>query len=98
VIRYHTIPSTPKLRAAIHAGILDAMTGPCQGNALPPCTWAADNGKFTYHGPRRNWLGDRKWYEWLEGQVTRYGADTCRFAVAPDVPLDAEATLRESAP
>ena len=98
MIRYHTIPSTPKLRAAMQAGILDAMTGPYQGNVLPPCVWAADNGKFTKDGPRKNWLGVRKWYEWLEGQVARYGADTCRFAVAPDVPLDAEATLRESAP
>lgn len=98
MIRYHTIPSTPKLRAAMQAGILDAMTGPYQGNTLPPCTWAADNGKFTKDGPRRNWLGVRKWYEWLEGQVARYGADICRFAVAPDMPLDAEATLRESTP
>ena len=50
MIRYHTIPSTPKLRAAMQVGILDAMTGPYQGNVLPPCVWAADNGKFGRSG------------------------------------------------
>lgn len=80
-------------------GLLATMTGPYQGNILPPgCEWAADNGKFTKDGPRTNWIGHKAWFEWLEGQVDRYGAENCRFAVAPDVPFDAARTLDESLP
>lgn len=75
------------------------MTGPYQGNILPPdCEWGADNGKFTKDGPRTNWIGHKAWFEWLEGQVDRYGAEKCRFAVAPDAPFDAAGTLDESLP
>jgi hypothetical protein len=79
-------------------GLLDAMTGPYQGNVLPACPWGADNGKFTAAGPREHWIGHGRWFDWLEGQVDRYGAEACRFAVAPDAPFDAAATLDESLP
>jgi hypothetical protein len=80
-------------------GVIDTMTGPYQGNILPAgAWWAADNGRFAADGPRKGWLGHDAWYRWLAGQVDRYGAGPCRFAVAPDVPFSAEGTLRESAP
>lgn len=98
MIRYLGTPSTPEIRYAMATGLFDAMTGPYQGNVLPPCPWGADNGKFTATGPRTGWLGHGRWFDWLEGQVDRYGAESCRFAVAPDAPFNAAATLDESLP
>ncbi|NBE80331.1 hypothetical protein GVV04_04865 [Micromonospora sp. NEAU-HG-1] len=70
------------------------MTTPAQGNRIPPgATWAADNGKFG-----KGWPGHARWYEWLANTVDRYGPDRCAWAVAPDVPFDAEGTLAESLP
>jgi hypothetical protein len=98
-MRYMGTPSTPQIRDAMTRGLIDTMTGPYQGNILPPhAVWGADNGKFTKDGPRGNWLGHERWYRWLTRQAERYGPDLCRFAVAPDVPFDAAGTLRESGP
>lgn len=87
------------VRDAMRLGLIDTMTGPYQGNVLPEgVPWAADNGRFGKDGPRVNWLGHVRWYNWLADQVDRYGADLCRFAVAPDVPFSAEGTLAEAQP
>ncbi|MCX5206756.1 hypothetical protein OG897_35795 [Streptomyces sp. NBC_00237] len=68
------------------------MNTPRQGNRLPPgVVWAADNGRFG-----KGWPGYDKWLGWLERHADR--AQWCLFAVAPDVPMDAEATLAESLP
>lgn len=98
-MRYLATPSGPSVRDAMRAGLIDTMTGPYQGNVLPEgVRWGADNGKFSKDGPRVNWLGHDRWLTWLAGQVRRYGAHLCYFAVAPDVPFSAAGTLAESLP
>lgn len=76
------------------AGVLGCMTTPAQGNAVPEgAVYACDNGKFG-----KGWPGAKAWFAWLARTVRRYGASRCLWAVAPDVPLDAVATLAESRP
>jgi hypothetical protein len=76
------------------AGLLGCMTTPAQGNRVPDGSmYACDNGKFG-----KGWPGHAEWFAWLTRTVRRYGADRCLWAVAPDVPGDAVATLAESAP
>lgn len=76
------------------AGLLGCMTTPAQGNRIPDgCDIGADNGKFG-----KGWRGPDIWWNDLKSKVERYGADRFVFAVAPDVPYDAEATLAESVP
>lgn len=78
----------------MQAGLLGCMTTPAQGNVIPPgALYACDNGKFG-----RGWPGTERWFAWLRSTVDRYGPDRCLWAVAPDVPLDAAATLAESMP
>ena len=74
---------------------LGLMLQPGMGNATAPLafwSWAADNGCFAQ--------GDAfvpgDWLEWLAG-LRRY-RERCLFAVAPDVVMDAEATLARSRP
>lgn len=75
-------------------GEFGCMTTPAQGNVLPEgCWWGADNGKFG-----KGWPGPEAWYLWLKDTVKQYGAERCLFAVAPDVPFDAQGTYRESRP
>ncbi|WP_369383287.1 hypothetical protein [Streptomyces sp. cg36] len=70
------------------------MTTPAQGNVIPPATlYACDNGKFG-----KGWPGTDAWFAWLRSTLDRYGRDLCRWALAPDVPMDAAATLAESLP
>jgi hypothetical protein len=89
---YLTPPSSQRLRDAITAGTFGAIATPKQGNKiLPGWRWAADNGCFGNGYP-----GDAGYVAWLEKMSDR--ADSCLFAVAPDVVCDAEATLRRSAP
>ncbi|MFC8449533.1 hypothetical protein [Kitasatospora sp. NPDC057223] len=91
---YLANPSTPDIRAAMTAGDLGCITTPRQGNPVPPgAWWAADNGRFG-----KGWPGSERWWTWLTGQVHRYDPDHCLFAVAPDRPFDAPATLADSAP
>lgn len=74
------------------AGRLGWMNAPRNGHRMPyGVTWAADNGRFG-----KGWPGADAWFAWLIRHADR--ADTCRFAVAPDVPCDAAATLEESLP
>lgn len=76
------------------AGLIGCMTTPAQGNRIPDgAEYACDNGKFG-----KGWPGAAAWFAWLTRTVTRYGADRCLWAVAPDVPFDAAGTLAESLP
>lgn len=55
---------------------------PLQGNRRPDdVTWMADNGCFS-----DKW-DEGRWWAWL--QANAHAADTCLFAVAPDVVADA---------
>jgi hypothetical protein len=76
------------------AGLIGCMTTPAQGNVIPDgVMYACDNGKFG-----KGWPGAERWYEWLARTVARYGAERCLWAVAPDEPFNAAATLDESLP
>lgn len=89
---YVANPSTPRVREAMSAGLLAAMTTPAQGNTVPAgAWWAADNGVFG-----KGYPGDDAWWAW----VSRLTADParCLFVTAPDVVGDAAATLERSAP
>ncbi|MFG2677010.1 hypothetical protein [Streptomyces sp. NPDC048445] len=91
---YLATPSGPDVRTAMTAGLLGCMTTPAQGNRIPDgALYACDNGKFG-----KGWPGAAAWFDWLERTVTRYGADRCLWAVAPDIPFDAAGTLAESLP
>ncbi|MBS2531962.1 hypothetical protein KGQ20_04180 [Catenulispora sp. NF23] len=91
---YLSTPSSKAVRDAMSAGLIGCMTTPNQGNRIPvDAVWAADNGKFG-----KNYVGDQAWLSWLCRMVKRYGSDKCLFAVAPDVPFDAAATLECSRP
>ncbi len=91
---YLATPSGADVRAAMQAGLLACMATPAQGNVIPPgALYACDNGKFG-----KGWPGEQAWFAWLTATVNRYGPDRCLWAVAPDVPMDAAATLAESLP
>jgi hypothetical protein len=93
-VLYIGTPSGPDVRAAMAAGDLACMTTPAQGNRIPDgAEYFCDNGRFGKH-----YVGDVRWFEWLQRTVARYGADRCLGAVAPDVPFDAAGTLAESLP
>jgi hypothetical protein len=73
-------------------GLLDCIETPGQGNRpVPGATWCADNGCFG-----KGYPGDEQWFAWLEANA--YRADSCAFAVAPDVVGDAWATHLRSMP
>ncbi|WP_406834824.1 hypothetical protein ACICHK_00170 [Streptomyces sp. AHU1] len=93
-VLYLATPSGPEVRAVMQAGLLGCMTTPAQGNLIPAgARYACDNGKFG-----KGWPGAGAWFAWLTATVQRYGPDLCLWAVAPDVPMDAAATLAESLP
>jgi hypothetical protein len=72
-------------------GRLAFIDTPRQGNARPDdVQWMADNGCFS---DKWDW---RTWWTFLANNADR--ADSCLFAVAPDVVGDAAATLEKSAP
>jgi transposase InsO family protein len=76
------------------AGVLDCMTTPAQSVRIPQqARFGADNGRFG-----RGWPGEDRWWAWLTTTIDRYSANHCNFAVAPDEPMNAEATLRMSLP
>jgi hypothetical protein len=73
------------------AGTIGFIDTPAQGNARPDgVDWVADNGAFSDN------FDEVKWLRFLIDNAHR--ADSCRFAVAPDVVGDAQATLARSAP
>src|SRR5215472_7315971 len=87
---YYANPSTPRVREVMRTGLIGAIATPMQGNRLDGITaWVADNGKFG-----KGWPGYHRWGTWL-ASMPRQG---CRFAVAPDTPFDAAATLRMAGP
>jgi hypothetical protein len=91
-VLYFANPSTPKVRAAMTAGLLNVIDTPKQGNIRPAgAAWCADNGCFG-----KGYPGDTAWYGWLTANAG--DAATCVFAVAPDVVGDAAATLARSLP
>lgn len=92
-MRYFANPSTPKVREAMSAGLIDAILTPKQGNRLPDgVAWCADNGCFG-----KGYPGDDAWIAWL-ASFTDEQISRCAFAVAPDVVGDAGATTVRSAP
>lgn len=91
-VRYFANPSSPGIRDAMTTGLLSCIETPKQGNRpVPGAAWCADNGCFG-----KGYPGDDAWFGWLEANA--YRADSCLFAVAPDVVGDAAATLARSAP
>jgi hypothetical protein len=89
-VRYYANPSTPRVRDAMTAGLIDCIVTPAQGNLIPDgATICADNGCFG-----KGYPGDQAWLAWLD----TLAADRVTFAVAPDVVGDAAATLTRSAP
>jgi hypothetical protein len=72
-------------------GRLGFIDTPAQGNLRPDdVRWCADNGCFS-----DKW-DEAKWWKFLQDNSHR--ADSCLFAVAPDVVGDAAATRLKSAP
>lgn len=72
-------------------GLLDQITTPASQNLLEPgTTWCADNGIYSNAYP-----GDGQYLRWLAGLPD---PARCRFAVAPDVVADHDATLQRSWP
>lgn len=75
----------------MRGGLLDQITTPASQNLLEPgTTWCADNGIFSNAYP-----GDGQYLRWLGGLPD---PARCRFAVAPDVVADHDATLARSWP
>lgn len=74
-------------------GLIDMIATPAQGQAIPPgSSWCADNGCFG-----KGYPGDEQWFAWLSSYTPEEIA-RCRFAVAPDVVGEAQATLDRSTP
>lgn len=87
---YFATPSGPLVRDAMRAGLLAMINTPAQGSKpIPGVPTCLDNGKFG-----QGWPGYHRWARWL-GRQPREG---CAFAVAPDTPFDAAATLRQYGP
>src|SRR5215469_8503463 len=87
---YLANPTTEAVRIVMRSGELGCITSPAQASVIPAgVAWAADNGRFG-----NGWPGYWRWGRWLRAQP-RQG---CLFAVAPDVPFDAAATLRQAEP
>ena len=91
-MRYYATASGPRVRDAIRAGQLGMIANPASGNAVPTgVDWCADNACYTGRYP-----GDTAYLRWLAARADRAGR--CTFATAPDVPLNAAATLTRAAP
>jgi hypothetical protein len=101
---YLANPSTPRVRDAMNRGELGCILTPREGNRLPPgVLWCADKGCGPGSGarPGTGFPGYERYLGWLQDMIAAEGADFtdpdqsgCLFAVAPDVPGDAAATLR----
>jgi hypothetical protein len=76
---------------AMKAGTLGFIDTPAQGNKRPDgVAWVGDNGCFS------DKFDEGKWWRFLINNAP--SANTCLFAVAPDVVGDAAATLERSLP
>lgn len=88
---YFANPCGDAVIAAMQAGTLGFIDTPAQGNKRPVgVTWCADNGCFSDN------FDEAKWWKFLVNNA--HAADSCTFAVSPDVVGDAAATLERSAP
>lgn len=94
---YLANPCGPAVITAMESGVIGMIDQPNQNKVTgveaahaAGTTWCADNGCFS-----DKW-DERKWWQFLIDNAHR--ADTCLFAVAPDVVGDAAATLEKSAP
>lgn len=76
--------------AMMEKGQLGRMAAP-GGGSLPEGVWAADNGCFNAAT-----FDEAKWWAWLTRMTPH--AESCLFAVAPDVVGDWDATLARSVP
>jgi hypothetical protein len=76
---------------AMTAGQLGYIDTPAQGNLRPAgVTWCADNGCFSDRWDQGRW--------WAFLVRNAHAADSCLFAVAPDVVADHDATLKRATP
>lgn len=90
-MRYFANPCSPRVIEAMRAGQLGFIDTPAQGNVRPDgVPWCADNGAFSAR------FDEGKWWDFLTRNADR--ADSCVFAVAPDVVGDAVLTLARSRP
>ena len=88
---YFANPCGPDVVAAMQAGDLGFIDTPAQGNTRPDgVLWCADNGCYS-----DKWDA-AKWWKFLVDNAHR--ADTCLFAVAPDVVGDAWRSHMKSYP
>ena len=91
-MRFYGTASGPLVRDAMDAGLLCQIVTPAAGNRVRTgVEWIADNGIYSNAYP-----GDDGYLAWLD-QRTEH-RDLCRFAVAPDVVADHDATMERSAP
>jgi hypothetical protein len=77
----------------LHHPQLGWMLTPDMGNRLPPGDWwAFDNACFAHPG-------EFDWARWEKAlrRTLAQSPDRCLFVVAPDVPFDAEGTIRRFA-
>jgi len=89
-MRYFATASGPRVRDAMLSGAIGQIATPAAGNRVLPVDWIADNAVFGGKYP-----GDGAYLDWLRSRPHR---ELCRFAVAPDVVADHEATLHRSLP
>lgn len=91
LVRYFANPCGRAVIEAMQRGDLGFIDTPAQGNRRPEgVAWCADNGAFSDN------FDEDKWWQFLLANSDY--ADTCLFAVAPDVVGDAAATLERSLP
>jgi len=95
---YFANPSNSRVRDAMTAGLLGAITTPAQGNKIGGLPlWCADNGCGPgVRGIGKGYPGDEAWLAWLAELAPH--ASRCAFAVAPDVVGHAAATIERSLP
>ncbi len=83
--------SSTAVHEAMEAGTIGFIDTPAQGNVRPAgVTWCADNGCYS-----DKW-DEAKWWKFLVENA--HDADSCLFAVAPDVVGDAWATQLRAMP
>jgi hypothetical protein len=91
-MRYYATASTGRVRDAMRMDLLGQIVTPAAGNKLEPWVeWIGDNGIYSNAYP-----GDDRYIEWLTSHAEY--RSRCRFAVAPDVVADHDATLKRSWP
>lgn len=88
---YLANPCGPRVVQAMRDGRLGFIDTPAQGNKRPEgVQWCADNGCYS-----DKW-DEAKWWKFLQDNT--HAADSCLFAVAPDVVGDAWRTHIKSLP